>query len=478
MNSILDHLKSGETARLIPSVADSKREERATSVLLSIMSIVPDFAKALLSQAGIKVTKRSRVSCYAEVVFRDVSKNLRPDGLIVITTGSQEWSALVESKIGTANLKQDQLDDYVTLCREVGADALITISNQYALRPDHHPLFIPRRHLKYVDVAHFSWLSIISHAFLAIREHWVTDTEQTFVLRELIRYLEHESSGVSRNVKMGSSWTSVVSEIHLNSKVRKTAEVQDAIAGWHQLLRFVSIQLTMDTGRLTSLVLSRNRQRDPDLNFKTDVEDLVNNNALVAEFEIPGAAARIQLTADFLKRTVEVSSRLESPKDRARPKSSIDWLIKQLNQAQELDPIIRVYWPRSPIPTVMKLSDITEHGTADLIPEVRKRQLPNYFEIAWVIDLGSRFKGTNTFVDDVTGAIPRFYTVIVEELKTWSPRPAKKNREIEDTPEKATSDAPFLALPAPKEETPPEPPREVIRIAPLRERRYLDDRFN
>ena len=213
MDAILKKLKTGEPARLIPSVADSKKEERATSVLLSVMSVVPDFAKAILGQVGVNIGKRTTVACYTEVVFRDVSKNLRPDGLVVVKNGNSIWFAVVESKIGNQQLKQDQLDDYVALCREIGADALITISNQFALRPDHHPVFIPRRHLKYVDVAHFSWLSLISQAFLCINDHWVDDVEQTYLLKEFVRYLEHESSGVSKGMKMGPSWAEVASTI-------------------------------------------------------------------------------------------------------------------------------------------------------------------------------------------------------------------------------------------------------------------------
>ncbi len=482
MNRILDRLMSGVPARLIPNVADSKREERATSVLLSIMSVVPDFAKALLGQVGVSISRRSEITCYTEVVFRDVSKKLRPDGLVIVRNGSKTWSALVEAKIGGANLKQEQLDDYVILCREVGADALITISNQFALRPDHHPLLIPRKHLRYIDVAHFSWLSIISQSLLSISEKWVADVEQTFMLRELIRFLEHESSGVGKNVKMAGSWSEVVAQVQMSQTLRRNVEVEEVVGSWHQLLRFVSIQLTIETGRLVNLVLTRQRRRDPDFNFSEDVDQLVKKNVLTAEFEVPGSSSRIFLRADLVRRTFELSSRLLAPTDRSRPQSCINWFVRQLREAQELDPLVRVYWPRSSNPSNCKLSEIELGGINILISEARKKTLPTSFEVAWVIDLGGRFKGRSTFVDDVTGAVPRFYEVVSERLREWKPKVTKEPRDYEETSLISDQQKPVSTIPDPIEraafQRQVDPPREVFRIAQRTERRYLDDRYN
>ena len=63
-------LASGQKARLIPTVADSKKEERATSCLLSTFMIVPEFARQVLADAGAPVGKRLHIECYTEVVFK------------------------------------------------------------------------------------------------------------------------------------------------------------------------------------------------------------------------------------------------------------------------------------------------------------------------------------------------------------------------------------------------------------------------
>lgn len=57
---ILSILSSGQLARLIPTVADSKKEERATSCLLACFMAVPDFTKEVLSELGAPTGKKNQ----------------------------------------------------------------------------------------------------------------------------------------------------------------------------------------------------------------------------------------------------------------------------------------------------------------------------------------------------------------------------------------------------------------------------------
>ena len=47
--NIFEQIDSGQLARQIPTVADSKKEERATSALLATFMVVPAFAQEVLS---------------------------------------------------------------------------------------------------------------------------------------------------------------------------------------------------------------------------------------------------------------------------------------------------------------------------------------------------------------------------------------------------------------------------------------------
>ena len=68
-NNIVDQIESGQIARLLPTVADSKKEERATSSLLASFMVVPAFVGEVLSSVGVHFGKRSKIKCYTEVVF-------------------------------------------------------------------------------------------------------------------------------------------------------------------------------------------------------------------------------------------------------------------------------------------------------------------------------------------------------------------------------------------------------------------------
>ncbi|HZW27105.1 MAG TPA: hypothetical protein VFF08_01535, partial [Trueperaceae bacterium] len=76
---------SGEAARLIPVVADSSREIRATSVLLAAMQSVPPFAKALLATIGQSFSSRSSLVGYTETKFEGKGPlpECRPDGYLL-----------------------------------------------------------------------------------------------------------------------------------------------------------------------------------------------------------------------------------------------------------------------------------------------------------------------------------------------------------------------------------------------------------
>ena len=59
-----EYLKSGEVARLFPVISDSSKEQRAASILMSVLSAVPPFSNAILSQLGQKVGTRSVVNSF------------------------------------------------------------------------------------------------------------------------------------------------------------------------------------------------------------------------------------------------------------------------------------------------------------------------------------------------------------------------------------------------------------------------------
>lgn len=424
-------LARAEIARLIPTVADSKKEERATSCLLASFMAVPDFAREILSNAGASVGKRSKVVCYTEVTFKTTEKGKkpRPDGLIVITNGSKQWTALVESKIGNAGLSQDQVEEYLDLAKEYGINALITVSNQFATTPTHHPVKVPKNKLRSVELYHFSWLSLKSKAVLLTSNKSINDPEQAYILSELVRYFDHESSGVSALTKMPSNWKDACNSVQQGTTLNKTSEiVENSVSGWHQLLRHLSLNLSMSIGQPVTTVLSRAREKNPDLHFTEDCLFLSKECSLTADFEIPNAASKLRFTADLLRRTINISMKLEAPKDKSRPTAPINWLTRQLKDKDIGAVSIRAYWPKRIQMTSVSLAEAIEDPSSLIPPNVN--DLPVYLEVVRVIDLAAKFKGARTFIEETSREFPAFYQDVGQHLSKWVAK-APKVKESE-----------------------------------------------
>src|SRR5690554_1995126 len=87
-----------QRARLIPiagTSTGSEREQRATSALLAVMSVVRPFSNELLGTLGASRASRAQVDTYIETSHPTSGKTtVRPDGLLRVTYGHQvTWSA-------------------------------------------------------------------------------------------------------------------------------------------------------------------------------------------------------------------------------------------------------------------------------------------------------------------------------------------------------------------------------------------------
>ena len=135
MTTLDDILKDAKSARLIPTVADSRKEERIVSTMLATLSVVHPFAQQLLARCSVKMGKTSRMRCYTEVEFPGSTEGGkdRPDGLLCLVTRKTRWTALLEAKIDKAEVGEEQVHRYGEIARNYGIDAVITLSNQLVL---------------------------------------------------------------------------------------------------------------------------------------------------------------------------------------------------------------------------------------------------------------------------------------------------------------------------------------------------------
>jgi len=431
VDSIFERMKSGEPARLHPTVPDSKKEEKATAILLATFRVVPDFARAMLSGAGIKVGKRSQIECYTEVALEipGEKRQIRPDGLIIITTGKKRWTAFIESKTGTSELKQDQCEEYLQLAKLLGIDAVLTISNQYSTVPTHHPIRVSKAKTRKVGFFHFSWLSIMYSATLQIDSHAIEDPEQAFLLKELIRFLKHPSSGVSTFTRMPKDWTALCSAVKQGAALKKTdSMLSEVVLSWHQLVRFLALELTASVSEPVQVKLARKYMKDSSERVADDKDRILKNAILVSELSIPNAASPMLVAADLRRRTLNLGMKLEAPGDKKRAPATINWLLRQLKDLERDDLLIRAIWPRRTPDTTASLAQAREDVNC-LIHEGSK-DLPQAFEVIRIIDLAGKFSGVKTFVEYAANEVPVFYKDVGEHLRSWvAPPPKLKPKE-------------------------------------------------
>lgn len=293
-------LIQGEHARLFPVPAGkAKAQERyTTSVFLACLSLVPVLGRALVEPLGLRVGNRSQIHTYTEVVLNGGTEGQsnRPDGLIAISRGKETWTALLEAKVQRSKLDRDQIDAYLQLAREAGINALITVSNDFAAIPSHHPL-PPIRVPKNVGLFHWSWTSVLTHAKL-LKEQGVDVHAQQTVLAEFVRFLEHENSGVMRLDTMGPDWKDLVASAVAGAPLQETsAQVIDTVGTWHQETRDLALQLTEAVNANVSIGLSRAHRENSSKRIEDDAAVLSEHQELRAKYDVPDAASPIAVVA-------------------------------------------------------------------------------------------------------------------------------------------------------------------------------------
>lgn len=423
-NDLEKLLDASKPARLIPTITQSRKEERLVSVLLGTLRIVRPLAEVLLGRCGVKLGKTAEVSSFVEVTLPDDKggTNDRPDGLICVSRRNARWTALLEAKIDNVQIDEDQILRYAESAKRLGVDAVITLSNQLAPLPTHIPYTIPKRLSNKVQFFHVSWVSILTDAALILRDRQSLDIEQAFVLDEMVNYFEHSGSGVKRFDRMNPEWRPLVLGLRVEQQFKRNSdEIRNTVSSWHQEERDLCLILNRRIGQPIGVRMPRKHQLDPSLRLREASDVLLASNELSSSFIVPNAAADVDVTINLQRRTVSCSMTVKAPGDRKRATASINWLARQLKKIDSAEVLFRAYWPGRSRQTQAPLSDVLEDPKC--LEQGTKGTLPTRFEVAIVRDLAGRFSGRQTFIDDVEAAVPDYYDRVGQHLRAWTPPP-------------------------------------------------------
>lgn len=436
-----DILRQGEVARLFPVLSETSKEGRTTSILLACIDKVDELGRELLLSDGQRVGSRAKLETYTEIVLagdRAQSKD-RPDGLIVLTVGSRRWTALVEAKIGAAELEADQVERYRQLAKTHGLDCVITISNQFATTPSNHPLDAVRKSRSKIPVIHWSWMHVFTTVDLLMSRGEVGDTDQMILLNELRRFLSHQSAGVKGFDRMPREWPELCKLVASGGDIPlRSNEAQIVVGAWHQETRDLALILSRMTETRVEQKLPRAHLADPAKRLKDEISTLCHYNQLQASFNIPDAAAPLDVVVDLARRTVDVGMTMKAPEDKKSTKARVNWLLRQIKIDDVTDLHLRLFWPGRSAQTQRSIADLRLNP--DIAGTDKDGLSPTSFHLFRSRALGARFTQVTKFVEDVEGLTPEFYREIGSSLSAWK-KPPPKMKEGRDDPDHVSPEA-------------------------------------
>ena len=415
-----DQELKGHRAALFPALSEGSKEKRAVSILLACMEQVPELADSLLRGQGVSFGKKSKLKTWTEVGAVGKKGADRPDGRIELESArGQRWVALIEAKIGKAALESTQIEAYLAEGRAAGANALITISNDFSVPATHHPTYRGKVG-KGIALLHWSWSSILTKCRLLTDGGEIEDRDHRWVIEHLTRFLGHPSTGVTRFDRMPASWKEITEAVAAGAGVKKDSEAAlEAAAGWIQETRDLGLQLTELLHQPVPVKLSRAEREDPMVFMNRVLDGLCNEQGLEVEYQIPDGVSSLKVRADLRGKTLTSSMTIGAPEDRKTAKARVNWLLRQLTKTREDGVHVKaVYGRREDIQAA--LCRVREDP--GILSKEDPKICPGRFQVKLISDLGRKMEGPTTFVQALEKHVPEFYTQVGQYLRSWVPR--------------------------------------------------------
>ncbi len=430
---------SWESARLIPvsGIRNAEEQERrAASALLAVLSSVDEFGLAFAKPFG---AMKGQFQTYIEIPFElGDGRSVRPDGLIHTIRGKRTWTALVEVKTGSNELKREQIEAYLDLAKEQGFDCVITVSNQIARIPGEHPVDVDKRKLRKVALHHLSWSRVLTEAVLQKSHRGVADPDQAWILGELIWYLEHPNAGAVDFSDMGEHWVGVRDAVKQGTLRHSDKKAVEIAGKWEELVSFVALRLGRQLGTDVQEVLSAKERKDVSVRIAHIVDAMATRGLMPGAIRIPNTVGDIALKADLRAQQIVVSLSLDAPKT-GRTTTRINWLLRQLKTSS---PDVRLdSWGMRSRSSMSDLLANVRNKPSLLVP-LDNRELVS-FTVSLTRPMGlKRSIGKRSFIDSVLDTLDDFYGDVVQHLQEWQPAaPKLQKNTVEETDPSAGKDA-------------------------------------
>lgn len=408
-------------SRLIP-ILKTGDEMALTSIIMSSFRLIKEFKDKVFREAKIK--RGGKAYFYTEVCFKDVDKDSRIDGLIlVVVSGIIKDAAFVEVKNGKSIIDHDQIMRYYRLAQSLqNVPKIITISNEYVADSSNSPIQIKNQSKK-IELFHFSWtyLKTIAQLLLFDNDENIRDEDQIEIMKEVLHYLDDEKSGVSGFHRMSSGWKEIVEKIKNQQSLSDKEVIYDAISSWYQEEADMALLLSRKLGTLVKTNKEKVTTR-----IDKDLKRLKKSHTLTSKLSVKGAVSDIKIIADFDRRTVMMSVYVNAPMDRGVI-ARISWIKNHLTHLQESN-LSEYLFIDADIKYTNK-SIKYSHKNIDSFYEYDGIKSTDI--IGFNVDLikSVKFAQVSGFVNDIEEMLLTYYKNVVQNLKSWE-KPAPKIQEL------------------------------------------------
>lgn len=427
-------------ARLIPVAGikgDREAEQRATSALLAVLSIVRPLSNELLTPLGASSAGRATVESFTEVTLDAKGHSVRPDGLVRVTYGKREFTILVEVKTGDSRLDRDQVNSYWQAAREAGYDHVLTISNEIAASGAHPLSGLRVQKNSPVQVSHLSWMRILSSALRLKNHTGIEDPEQAWILGELVRYLQHDASGVLPLADMGTHWTAIRDAARAGVLNRRTEGLRDVVRRLDEMYSFAALMLSSEIGGDVEVVHPR-AMRDQGARLEAHLRALVERAPMAACLRIKNAAGDLFTEVDLRAQQLSASIELKAPEEKGA-RGRIGWILSQLTDAED-DVIVESYPRNARVPITAPLGALRADRSILLGSD---KAPPHRFVVRRRVAMATGRKATSRkpgFIDGYLALIASFYEEVVQGVQAWQPPAPKRKAPPPPPPQEESSE--------------------------------------
>ena len=401
-------------------------EMSLTSIFLSSLKLIKEFREKVFKATSL--SKSGKILVFTEVEFVFYDKK-RVDGLILVLRGNKIVdSALLEMKNKNNEISEKQITDYIQIAKDYKISKLITVSNQFVSNPSQSPINVKLP--KHRSMYHFSWSYILTVAQLLLfkNEENILDEDQIEIMNEVVRYFEHEKSGVVGFTQMKPGWTDIVNKINVGTNIRLDDEsLYDTVASWLEQERDMSLILSRKLG---SFVYSVKKQFKNNLNKRIEYEKrfLIKNKHLESVLNIEGIVSNISVKPHFDRRNIEMGVQLDAPLDRGT-KAQLTWVKNQFKNLEKRNPEsyaniekelkVEIWLKFFKNPILIGVNELDE-----IFYSIKDKEIKS-FNILQIKYLGKKFESRKGFVQFSENMIVEYYQVVVQYLKKWE-KPAPK----------------------------------------------------